>query len=894
METSKEGPADAYARIRMGEIDGPLADLSAAMRHRTLDSSDLWVMACIALRKGAWGSAETALCELVDDDPSRSALAHGMLAFALEMQGKSAEALRYYRVAVEGGQAGDAVFYHHGLVAYRLGRYDESVASWSVLLQRHPGHSELNELVAYARYAAGRVLIERENYEAAIQQLAACEKSPAVAVPKEALAELHLHAAAQLLSGHDPDKDQRAWRHVVEASKRRPGDPRVLYRLALREYAVGAHSRADQLLARAAQGRPDDPRIRYAQAVCRVRLGEQDDAARELTALHEKEGGERVALALAASHIRAGRWDAARTLLLTCPQDPRAEALLAECDYRSGQPAGEEAGPWSAACQVREGRVEAASEVIRRADADPSGRLQRELALLLRRAALAAAENAETDGLSRAADLLEQSQRLAAVPTGFAHLHAIVLALDGRFPAAVRMLDAACERDPADHRQAHTLALILLTALRAEAVPPKPGWQRCVAAWGAVLHDEAFWAYRRAEAERRYGEPVPQALVASLPIELQRHLEGLLPAAAHDRHRITVLSLLQREAEAAQALADTGGLPIRHDDGRRATLVCGPLRLVELGRTELFGSFLDAQTDAPPRLTRLFSQLGFAETRLAAGTVREALDAALDLRCPSCRGHAPDASGPDAARRPRLCGPDCSTFGALNPAYAAAPARPAGPGGPGGLARDAHALVMDIWLLLGRNALSAAKPDLRWVHECLGAAIVLSLETDRYWDTQQAIVTMVRERAEGMRDNDRLDEAVALLEMVHTKTGANHREPLAGLLSAVLTDRAIIAVNGNAERLDGPADDLRRAVRLNPYRLNAQVSLGAVLRMLAHRKRFAGSAQGARRCLREAETCLAAALALWPGEQTLEDLRKGVQDDLAYLADLLGPGDDEG
>lgn len=838
-----------------------------------------WVMACLQLRRHDWDAAEATLREL-EDDPSRSALAHGMLAFALEMQGKTDEALRYYRVAIESGDTTDTLLYHHGSVAYRSGHYDESVASWSELLRRHPDNSALTTSIAYAHYEKGRRLIRDEDFEAAIEQLEACEESLTAIALNDAIAELHLHAAA-----HGADQE-RAWRHVIAASARRPDDPRVLHRLALREYAVGAHGRAARLWTRAKREIPDDVRIRHGLAVCRIKAGEPEEAARELTELYELEPGERIALASAASHIHAGRWDEAHTLLLSHADDPRVNSLLPESEYRSGHPVDENSGLWHAAHRWRTKGVERgedAHEIVRRASDDPSDRIRRELALLLRRAALAEAD----DDWSRAAELFELSDQLTEVRTGFARFHAVVLALGHRTAAAVRTLDAATRREPADHRLSHTLALILLEALRAESdVPPNVTWERCVAAWGAILHDEEFWKYRLSEAEGRYGEPVPPALLSSLPGELQRHLESLLPPEEQDgRQTATALSLLQRETQAAQALAAAGGLPIAHDTGQRPSLVCGPLRLVELGMPDRLATLLTDNDDADRhRLSLLFSQLGFAQSRLAAGTVREAISAALDLRCPSCQNQKPQQ--PDAIRRPTLCADECQEFGALNPAYAALQ------DGPARLSTDARALVMDGWLRLGRDALTAAEPDVRRGVDHLRTAIVLSMELGRYRETQQAVVAMALGRAEGLRRSRRLDDAVAVLETAHAMIGANHREPLEGRLSAALTDRAVAAVSPSAERLDSPARDLRRAVRLNPYLLRARVSLGAVLRMAAHRSRFAGSVQGARRSLREAETGLAEALALWPDEPALTGLRDRVADDLAYLADLVGDADD--
>ncbi|QEV20946.1 hypothetical protein [Streptomyces alboniger] len=554
-----------------------------------------------------------------------------------------------------------------------------------------------------------------------------------------------------------------------------------------------------------------------------------------------------------------------------------------------------------------------------------SGRPAREVALRLRKAALqglmserGADPARECAGRARAGALVDAARGLDPEPGGFVPLHAVVLVRGGRRAAAVELLHEAARRDPTDHRVTHTLALALLNSPGGQRGPE---WERCIAAWASVLHDAGFWERARATASRRYGVAVEASLVPALRAGLREALERRMPDDAGTR--VAPGPLLQREADAAKLLAAVGGFPSAQGGG--VPLFCGPLRIAELGRSAEFGAFAAAQearalhtgaahtaaqqahalrangfhpvedtpaalppgataavtghpsidpaAGAPPMYTSLtyaFSELGFAQLLLGLGKPGDALAALAELRCPSCRARG----GPGAAA---VCEPDCARFDELNPGYAGLPDRHRR------LSLDARGLALEARLSMGRDELTADRPDFTAAAAYWRRALVHSRELDRYRETQTAIVDMALGAARAAHYEGRLTRAVATLEATRSVIGANERGRLEGQLARVLADRGISVANEEDGPLDQPAADLRRSVAFNPHLLRTQVSLGIVLRRLAAARWGSGSLSGARDTLREAIDQLTAALEHFPDDPDLEDQREAAVADLDHV-----------
>ncbi|WP_405662405.1 hypothetical protein [Streptomyces sp. RK9] len=550
-------------------------------------------------------------------------------------------------------------------------------------------------------------------------------------------------------------------------------------------------------------------------------------------------------------------------------------------------------------------------------------------AALLRKAGLAALAGADPDW-PRAAALFGAAWDIEPDAGGRAALYGVALAVGGRRTHAVDVLATAARRDPSDHRVTHALAIALLnspaqeprtdgppptdspTPPEAPASPAAPPCERAVAAWGTLLYDASFWDRVRLTAGRRYGVDVAADLVPDLRTGLRDRVARHLPDEGDSGSRVPPDVLLQREADAARLLDEAGGFP-----GPWGTpLRCGPLAIAALDQVRQFGAFTatgggaaiatgaDAETGtgadtgtstststststetgtgtgtaadtdpAHPTLIHPFSELGFAHLQLTAGLPGDALAALAELRCRGCRARA-RAAGSAAAP---VCEPDCARFDALNPGYAGLPDRHRR------LARDARELALHARVTLGRDHLTADRPDFGAAAACWRRALVHSRQLDRYRHTQAAVVGLALAAAKDAYRAGRLTRAAGTLETARSVIGANERPRLDGQLARVLADRGIREANREDPDLETSASDLRRSVAIAPRLRRAQLSLGIVLHGLALRRWGSGSLSGARTSLEEAVGQLTAALTHFPDDPEITEQRDRVQGELDFV-----------
>ncbi|MFD0412692.1 hypothetical protein [Streptomyces sp. NPDC127108] len=427
--------------------------------------------------------------------------------------------------------------------------------------------------------------------------------------------------------------------------------------------------------------------------------------------------------------------------------------------------------------------------------------------------------------------------------------------------------------------------------------PTAPPCELAIAAWGTLLYDDSFWDRVRLAAGRRYGVDVGADLVPDLRTALRDRVAGHLPDEGESGSRVPPDALLQREADAARLLDEAGGFP----GPWGAPLRCGPLAIAALGRVREFGVFTaggsgatdtntgtgtapeadahahahahaDTET-AHPTLVHTFSELGFAHLQLASGLPGDALAALAELRCRDCRARA-RAAGSAAAP---VCEADCARFDGLNPGYAGLPDRHRR------LARDARELALHARVTLGRDHLTADRPDFGAAAACWRRALVHSRRLERYRHTQAAVVGLALAAAKDAYRAGRLTRAANTLETARSVIGANERPRLDGQLARVLADRGIREANREDADLEKSAKDLRRSVVIGPRLRRAQLSLGIVLRGLALRRWGSGSLSGARTVLEEAVGQLTAALAHFPDDPEITEERNRAQGELDFV-----------
>jgi hypothetical protein len=506
-----------------------------------------------------------------------------------------------------------------------------------------------------------------------------------------------------------------------------------------------------------------------------------------------------------------------------------------------------------------------------------------------------AAELLSVDGVAAGPGLVD----------GPALLQGAVRVLGGSRADGIRLLADASRRRPLDRRLTHTLALARLHTLSAPEPPREgPDWAQCVATWVAMLHDDGFWAGVLSEAAGRYGVDVPDDVIEPLRIGLRDLLAARLPTSGRRPPSL----LFQRELAAAEVLAGCGGLPLTEaaDEAGDNVVVCGPLRLAELGRHQEFGRFAERTiaelaeeldelvgADHPElrrqvrllvevrdQLVRCFSELGFAHCLLVAEQPADALAELADLRCPDCRAAGPPAPRAADVVRPLVCQPGCAGFEQANPAYAALS------DGREQLTFDAIALAVDALCVLSQAELSSAEPKLTEVGRLWRAALANAAEIEVRAEIENRVADMALGRADVLSKRDQPQRSIPVLETALPVLADQSRDRVAGKLATLLTNRAIGAANKDRDST-AALDDLRRALQLNAHLVRARSSLGVLLRHHAMRRLEQRSVHDALRLLGESMELAKEGLRAAPGQSDLTDLLARSTEDYHQLSAAL-------
>lgn len=406
-------------------------------------------------------------------------------------------------------------------------------------------------------------------------------------------------------------------------------------------------------------------------------------------------------------------------------------------------------------------------------------------------------------------------------------VEAVARGLSGRRADAAAQLARAAARAPADHRISHAQAVLHLHTLSAaECGPPDlRGWRTCIGAWVAVRSDEDFWIRWRKQAQRRYDCPVSEDAIRAARTALDELLEQRLPSD-------DLVLLLRRERTAATLLARVGGLPDADPAGR--PLVCGPLRIAELGLQQRLSEFLrslPAAEDDTVQLFQQFSEIGLAVARFAADRPRAAATAALDLRCASC-ARTGGPTRPALISEPLLCEPECPEFDRHNPAFCAFADKY------DELAKASAMPAARILLGIARDDITKATMDLSDARTCWRGALTLAKRFNQHGAILHEIVDDALGRALALSKRGDLTGAIGVLDAVHAvipaqDTAEHHR--VATELSSLLGARGVGLFNDNIANIDRAHADLLRAVELRPDLPRPRANLAVVLQAMAHR-----------------------------------------------------------
>jgi tetratricopeptide (TPR) repeat protein len=544
---------------------------------------------------------------------------------------------------------------------------------------------------------------------------------------------------------------------------------------------------------------------------------------------------EEVHLHDAASAIARGDWQSAGARLRG--GGPRGLRYLAVLEFRDGKHAAAEQ-LWAQALRtapadpvVRLGLAMSAVCDAQPADADlrhlcteqeTPGRIRRAAgramaALHIRRGDWSAAMNV----LGSVGDTGWPAVRTEESPL----IMAVTCVLGGRRASAAAHLARAAALAPADHRISHAQAVLHLHTLSLAEHRPSDdaSWRSCIGAWVSVLHDETFWARWRKQAQRRYRCPVSEDTVRAVRTALDELIEQRLPSDE-------LALLLRRERAAAAALARLGGLP----DPDGTPLVCGPLRIVELGLRQRLSEFLlglPTTDDDTVLLFRQFSEIGLAMAQLAAGRPRAAATAALDLRCASC-ARTGGRAHPAIISEPLMCEPECPEFDTRNPAFCAFADKH------DELAKASVALAARTLLDIARDDITKTVMDLADARTCWRGAVTLAKRFNRRDAVLREIVDDALGRARVLSGRGELTGAIRVLDAalaaIPTKD-TKERGRVVTELGFLLNARGVGLFNEDVANIERAHEDLRRAVTLSPNRPRPRLNLAVLLREMSYR-----------------------------------------------------------
>ena len=163
MKESASGVKAAADKVRSGDYDAAISELTAILAKNPKDPTALYVLATAHLKKKEWAEAQARLLQVVELNPNFPAT-HYYLGVCYQQQNEPEKALASYRRASELDPANPDNFYNMGLVFFSLNRIEDARSAFEKTLTLKPDDPASLEM-------AGRCYINQADFGKAIEYL---------------------------------------------------------------------------------------------------------------------------------------------------------------------------------------------------------------------------------------------------------------------------------------------------------------------------------------------------------------------------------------------------------------------------------------------------------------------------------------------------------------------------------------------------------------------------------------------------------------------------------------------------------------------------------------------------------------------------------------------------
>lgn len=308
--------SEAICLARMGEPQPAERSLQRALEQDASHQPSLLALGILLEAAGNVEGAHSAYeraAAIIPDDP-HTRLRMGALA---NRRGLHTEALAALSAAWQAGIQSDELYYQLGLANAKTGHWDEAIAAWSLLLDRHPQDETLRRAVDNCHYERGRQRFAAGDYAGAVQDWEACLASTdAQDGLREAFREAAFRQAAGLLHtvATSPASLNEARAALKKASDyAHPGEDRLLWLDALLQLAAGDFQTAARDLAQLQRAFSGEARLAYHLGFALYQAGQGSQAVpyleQALEAPLSASQRQAASLMLAEYSAAADQWD---------------------------------------------------------------------------------------------------------------------------------------------------------------------------------------------------------------------------------------------------------------------------------------------------------------------------------------------------------------------------------------------------------------------------------------------------------------------------------------------------------------------------------------------------------------------------------------------------------